>query len=127
MNQKTNLQELDTRTNYMCNYMCLTKKKKERKNKHEDKIQTILEIESQAPCLSNPGLRVSHYVSEKKNPHKFHLNPSRTKKKKSQRDSACFPSLVFATFFISRPVHSIAEWSSYLENFHIVRLNSFSS
>lgn len=81
MNQKTNLQELDTRTNYMCNYMCLTKKKKERKNKHEDKIQTILEIESQAPCLSNPGLRVSHYVSEKKNPHKFHLNPSRTKKK----------------------------------------------
>lgn len=119
MNQKTNLQELDTRTNYMCMFNL-------KKNKHEDKIQTIFEIESQAPCLSNPGLRVSHYVSWKKNPHKFHLNPSHTKKK-SQRDSACFPSLVFATFFISRPVHSIVEWSSYLENFHIVRLNSFSS
>lgn len=55
-----------------------------KKNKHEDKIQTIFEIESQAPCLSNPGLRVSHYVSWKKNPHKFHLNPSRIKKKISK-------------------------------------------
>lgn len=73
MNQKTNLQELDTRTNYMCMFNL-------KKNKHEDKIQTIFEIESRAPCLSNPGLRVSHYVSWKKNPHKFHLNPSRTKK-----------------------------------------------
>lgn len=42
MNQKTNLQELDTRTNYMCNYMCLTKKKKKEKTNTKIKFKRFL-------------------------------------------------------------------------------------